>query len=84
VPDIEYRVPQRVRGLLLGTFGPPEGPTHAVVVNLDYKTETVTTLVGPGNLEAFDASVSAWQPAGGQRMELKLPPGGGRLVRLAR
>lgn len=84
VPDMEYRVPERVRGFTLGYFGPAHEPTHVVVVNLDYKTEAAMALVGPGKLELFDAASSAWQPAGEGRAELKLPPGGGRLLRLAR
>ena len=77
VPDMEYRVPERVRGLLLGIFGQPEKPTHVVVVNLDYLSEFETTLVGSGNLELFDATTSVWQPVGASRTELKLAPGGG-------
>ena len=84
VPDMEYRVPERVRGFLLGYFGQANEPTHMVVVNLDYKSEAATTLVGPGKLELFDATSAAWQPAGGAQAELKLPPGGGRLLRLGR
>ncbi len=83
VPDMEYRAPERVRGFVLGHFGPANEPTHVLAVNLDYKTETATAIVGPGKLELFDAIGSAWQPAGGARAEVKLPPGGGRLVRLA-
>lgn len=84
VPDMEYRVPERVRGFVLGYFGQANEPTHVVVVNLDYKAEATTTVIGPGRLELFDAISSAWQPAAGARAELKLPPGGGRLLRLAR
>jgi hypothetical protein len=84
VPDMEYRVPERVRGFVLGYFGQANEPTHVVVVNLDYKAEATTTVVGPGTLEVFDATQGGWQPTGGARAELKLPPGGGRLVRLGR
>ncbi len=84
VPDMEYRVPERVRGLLLSTFGQSDKPTHVVVVNLDYLSEFDTTLVGPGNLELFDATTSVWQPLGASRTDLKLAPGGGYLLRLAR
>jgi len=83
VPDMEYRVPERVRGLMLGYFGPAEAPTHVVVVNLDYKAEVATTIVGPGKLDVFDAATGVWQPADQARAELKLETGGGRLVRLA-
>ncbi len=84
VADMEYRVPERVRGFTLGYFGAKHEPTHVVVVNLDYKTEAATAVIGPGKLELFDATSSAWQPTGDSRAELKLPPGGGRLLRVAR
>lgn len=84
VPDMEYRIPERVRGFLLGYFGTAQEPTHVILVNLDYKTEATATIVGPGKLELFDATATAWQPANEARAEVKLPPGGGRLLRVAR
>ena len=42
------------------------------------------TLVGPGNLETFDATSGNWSSGGSPRVELRLAPGGGRLVRKAR
>jgi hypothetical protein len=81
---MEYRVPERVRGFVLGTFGQASEPSHVVVVNLDYKAEATTAVVGPGRLELFDATTVAWQPADGAQAQLKLPPGGGRLLRLGR
>jgi hypothetical protein len=72
------------RGLLLGYFGPPGRPTHAVVVNLDYKAEARHALDGPADLEVFDAAARTWRAAGGRRADLALPPGGGKLVRLAK
>ncbi len=83
VPDMEYRVPERVRGFVLGYFGQANEPSHVLVVNLDYKAEATTTVVGPGRLELFDATSPAWQPASGAQAALKLPPGGGRLLRIA-
>jgi hypothetical protein len=84
---LAYKPPERVRGVLLGYFGKADKPSHVVVVNLDYKAEAVLTLVGPGNLETFDARAGVWSPAGGapsgSRAELRLSPGGGKLVRLA-
>ncbi len=83
VPPMKYEPPERVRGVLLGYFGRAKAPTHAVVVNLDYKTELPLTLVGPGNLETFDAATGDWSPCGSPRTALRLPPGGGKLVRTA-
>jgi hypothetical protein len=82
VPALAQKPLERVRGVVLGYFGKTDSPSHVVVVNLDYKTEAVLALVGPGNLEKFDAAKSIWSSAGGQRAELRLAPGGGKLVRL--
>jgi hypothetical protein len=77
-----------VKGMLLGYFGPASqdkkaaSPSHVLVVNLDYTAEKKTALVGPGNLEVFDAAKRTWSSANGHRAELVLPPGGGKFVRL--
>ena len=84
MPRLDYTPPERVRGALLGCFGKAGRPSHVVLVNLDYKIETTLTLVGPGNLDTFDATTGVWSPAGGPRAELQLPPGGGKLVRVSR
>ena len=84
MPRLDYKPPERVRGALLGCFGKAGGPSHLVLVNLDYKTETTLTLVGPGNLDTFDATAGTWSGAGSRRAELQLPPGGGKLVRVSR
>jgi hypothetical protein len=72
------------RGFLLGFFGAGEKPTHAVVVNMDYTAEVSTSLVGPGELELFDATTTRWTSAKKATIKLILPPGGGKLVRVAR
>ena len=82
IPEVAYKANARVEGLLLSRFGNAEGSTHAVVVNLDYKTARTITLVGPASLEIFDATTRQWSPANGQRVELQLPGGGGKLVRV--
>jgi len=84
VPVLAYKPPERVRGILLGYFGKANKPSRVVVVNLDYKAEAVLALLGPGNLETFDAATGTWSPAGSRRAELRLPPGGGKLVRVPR
>ncbi len=81
MPQIDYQPPERVRGALLGYFGKTGRPSHVVVVNLDYKTEATLTLLGPGNLDVFDATADTWSAVGGRKAELKLPPGGGKLLR---
>ncbi|MBN1505273.1 MAG: hypothetical protein JW955_00420 [Sedimentisphaerales bacterium] len=78
------RSPASSRGFLLGFFGAAEEPTHAVVVNLDYTTEARTPLVGPGELVLFDAAAARWTSVKKATTELVLPPGGGKLVRIAR
>jgi len=88
VAPIAYKPPERVRGMLLGLFGPSgkgDGPakaTHVLVVNLDYRAGGVASLVAPGSLEIFDASSGAWSPTAASRIKLGLPPGGGRLLRV--
>lgn len=87
LPPLDYKPPERVRGALLGLFGPadaksPAEATHAVVVNLDYRTGANFTLVGVKPLARFDASVGKWSSPENNRAELRLPPGGGALIRL--
>ena len=53
-----------------------------MVVNLDYKSEALATLAGPGRLEDFDATTGKWAETGGSKSDLRLPPGGGRLLRV--
>ena len=72
------------RGFLLGFFGAVERPTHVVIVNLDYTAEVITSLVGPSELELFDATTAQWTSAKKAVIELTLQPGGGKLVRVAR
>ena len=88
VPAMPYKAPERVRGMLLGLFGPagqehgPGKATHVLAVNLDYKAKDCRTIVGPGKLDIFDAARRTWSAAGDQGAALCLPPGGGMLVRL--
>lgn len=86
VSDEPYRAGDRVRGLLIGRFGPAGAEagdgTHVLVVNLDYRAGRAVTLVAPGPLEVFDALAGQWTDAGGSRVELNLPGGGGKLLRL--
>jgi hypothetical protein len=88
LPALAYKAPERVRGALLGTFGSPakntSAPTHLVVVNLDYKSEVLWTIRSVAPLEAFDARTGQWSPVNAQRVELRLPGGGGKLLRARR
>jgi hypothetical protein len=72
------------RGLLLGNFGNGEKADHVLVVNLDYKNKVTATITGPGALESFDASTGKWTKLGGKSAALQLPPGGGKLLRVAK
>ena len=83
IAPLAYSPPERVRGFLLGYFGTDDKPSHVMAVNLDYKAEATVVLAGPGSLQAFDAKSGAWSAASGARLELRLPPGGGKLVRVA-
>ena len=75
--------PPGPRGFLLGLFGNNDKPTHAVVVNLDYTTEVTAPLIGPATLEAFNAMTDQWTTAKKPAINLTLPPGGGKLIRIA-
>jgi hypothetical protein len=76
--------------MLLGLFGDaadggkPAAATHVVIVNLDYKAEAQPALAGPASLDLFDADAGRWTPAAGNPAVLRLPPGGGKLVRVRR
>ncbi len=88
-PDAAFHLdsapsPPSPRGFLLGFFGAAERPTHAVVVNLDYTAEVKASLAGPGQLDLFDATTARWTSAKKATVELVLPPGGGKLVRITR
>ncbi len=89
VAAMSYQPPKPVKGALLGCFGPAAksdaaSATHVVVVNLDYQAEAVLGVRGPAPLELFDAAAGQWTPANGARAELRLPRGGGKLVRVRR
>jgi hypothetical protein len=84
IASMTFKPPERARGFLLGYFGAESQPTYAVVVNLDYKTEATCVLVGPSRLNRFDAKSGEWTKGTGPRLELRLPPGDGVLVRAAK
>jgi hypothetical protein len=84
---MDYKPPETLRGALLGIFGEPtrkSKPTHALVVNLDYKSERVLGVYGPGRLEIFDPTTGEWTKRKKRLIELKLSPGGGMLIRIHR
>jgi hypothetical protein len=89
VPAEGYKAPERIKGVLLSGFGPSgqtnqSAATHALVVILDYKSEKTVGILGPAPLEIFNATTSQWSPANSTRAELRLPGGGGKLVRVRR
>ena len=68
-------------GLAVGLFGPAGHPTHAVIVNLDYKRPVRTKIAAPAPLATYNATERVWRPLGGNATELSLMPGGGKLVK---
>jgi hypothetical protein len=85
IPKREYVLNQLVTGYVVGLFGKGSQPTSAVIVNLDYKNPQTITITAPENLEVFDATRKRWSAsADGKRIELNLPAGGGKLIRLAK
>ena len=88
LPAMAYHPPERVRGAMIGYFGPASRTnrasktTCALVVNLDYESELALGLRGPGRLEVFDAATGEWSQASGRHVQIHLPPGGGALARV--
>ena len=86
VPTLAFQPNERVRGVLLGYFGKQgknsQSPTHALVVNLDYKAERTVRLRGTAPLELFDPSTGKWTPSHTTEIEIHLQGGGGKLVRI--
>ena len=78
----DYTPGARIEGVVLSRFGGGAAAAHALVVNLDYKAERTVGLTGPAPLEVFDATSGQWSPVGGPHAELRLPGGGGKLVRV--
>jgi len=72
-----------IQGWLLGYFGKNNTPTHVLLVNLDYNIDRSITLTAPSELQYFDCANQTWHSATGSRIKLDLPPGGGKLLRLA-
>jgi hypothetical protein len=90
LPMVKCESPAPVKGVLIGDFspvnetGPAPSPTHAVVVNLDYKVAANVGIRGNAPLEVFDAATGVWTASHTNRVALELPPGGGKLVRLGK
>ena len=83
---MNYNLSERVKGARLGVFGSASqttaAATHAIVVNLDYKSEMILGLRAASRLEIFDATTGRWSAGDGSKMELKLAGGSGKLVRV--
>ncbi len=85
IARMDYNPPEKMKGLVLSVFGSEGRPTHAMVVNLDYTQKATTTVVGPGELEVFNAKEGTWQASRhGCRARVLLRPGEGKLVRTVR
>ena len=76
--------PARPRGFLIGLFGKKQKPTHALIVNLDYTDEVTAPLIAPTKIKIFDPKTAKWTSAKKTAIELTLPPGGGKLLRIPR
>ncbi len=85
VPNTTYVEGARVKGFLMGFWGPDTELGHAwftLVQNLDYTSNATTTVYGPGNLSIFNASTGTWSWSGQNWITLSLAPGEGVLVGL--
>jgi hypothetical protein len=74
--------PAAPRGFLLGSFGVNGKTSHVLLVNLNYNSPVTTTLQGPAALDLFDDLTGLWRATAKAEVELRLPPGGGKLVRV--
>ena len=72
-----------ITGWVLGVFGKNGKASHVLLVNLDYKNNAQTTLVGPKPLERFNPLEGTWKAIGGDKAKLDVPPGSGVLLRIA-
>jgi len=90
LPAMSYTPPERVRGVLIGLFGPPgkrgrpASRTHALVVNLDYRSQLTVGVKATKSMQVFDPTRRKWVKAGGKKVDLQLDPGAGKLVRIKR
>lgn len=89
LPPVAPKAMQPVTGVLFGTFGPHAGatttnsPTHAVVVNLDYKSAHMVPVRAFKKVQLFDSKTTKWSDATGPDLTLNLLPGGGVLLRVS-
>ena len=75
-----------VNGMVVGLFGPDEqvtNATHALVMNLEYDTDKLTTVTSSHKLDVFDATSGTWSRTGNNQATLSLVPAGGKLLRIS-
>lgn len=84
---IPFKSGHPVEGVLLGYFGESGNASaadasHMLIVNLDYKHPRSIKLAAHESLSVFDAEARNWKRIGNNHIELRLPAGGGRLLRI--
>jgi hypothetical protein len=84
---IPFRSGHPVDGFLLGYFDKSGSAraadaSHMLIVNLDYRQSRSIKIVAHGSLSEFDAKTRTWKAIGNNHLELRLPAGGGRLLRI--
>ncbi len=90
LPMAKFEPPAPVKGVLIGDFCPVNksdlvlSPTHAVVVNLNYKAAASVGIRAAASLETFDPATGRWSSTHTNHVILDLPAGGGKLVRLGK
>ncbi len=72
-----------ISGFLAGCFGKDGQVSHILVVNLDYKHASSTTISTPENLELFDQTTRQWRALYSTEAELNIPKASGLLLRYA-
>jgi hypothetical protein len=89
IPDIPYHPDkgENIQGVILSLFGPGRetslsNATHFFVMNADSQKPCTAGFRTAQRAEIFDAATGRWSPVpDGQRVELTLQPGGGKLLR---
>jgi hypothetical protein len=85
IPKREYVMNQQVSGYVMGLFGKNREATRAVIVNLDYRNSKTISISAPADIEVFNTGSNKWSKSPtGKTIELNLPAGSGKLIRLVK
>jgi hypothetical protein len=82
--NLKYVSYAPIKGVLLGIFGSTSNSLtnaqYALVQNVDYTTNHIYVVNGPGVLAVFNPSTGTWTTSNSTQISLNLPAGGGALI----